>query len=221
MSQPYGRDPIPPTQALPAHARPVQPAAPGWPQHQPQHPQHPYAGPDVLSRRPAYPGTEPAAVASLVSGILGILVPLVGVLAIVLGGIGLDRTRRRGTSGRGMAATGLTLGSVQVVLTAALVVGAWAAWNAVETEVERTVAQANELAQVDLSFLDLVAGGLSEGVSFGDLGELAGSVGELDQLRGAADECQAGDLASCETLLGNVPEGLLPEDLSGRVPSSD
>jgi hypothetical protein len=118
-----------------------------------------------------------------------------------------------------MAVTGLTLGSIQVVLTALVVVGVWAAWNAFEDEVEREIAQANELAEADLSFTDML-GGVTDGVSLGDLGDLAGSLGQFDELQGAAEQCQAGDVASCEDLLESVPEGLVPEELSGQLPGS-
>jgi hypothetical protein len=158
-------------------------------------------------------------VASLISGVLGIVLPLVGVLAIILGGIGLDRTRRRGTRGRGMALTGVTLGSIQVVLTAVVLVSAWALWNAYGEDVERGLAQIEELSGADADLSSLVLGGLSDGVSLDDLQELAGSVGDADELRGLADDCAAGSTGACEDLLERVPTGMLPDDVSQNLPS--
>lgn len=196
MTQPYGPQTIPPVQ----HPAPRPPA----PQHQ--------------APPPAPRGTEPVAVAALVAGVLGFVVPLVGLLAIVLGGIGVDRTRRRGTGGRGMARTGIVLGSIQVVLTALLVVAGLLFWNAYGDDIERGLEQAGDLTQQELSLPDLVLGGLTGDYSFEDLRDLAGAAGQMDELRELADQCQAGDPASCDELLENVPQDLVPEELRGSMP---
>ena len=174
------------------------------------------------ARGSARGGTEPTAVAALVTGIFGFVVPLLGILAIVLGGVGLDRTRRRGTGGRGMAATGVTFGSIQVVFTALVVIAGLWFWNTYGDDVEAALAQAEELSQTDLSVPDLLLGGLTGDLSFGDLQDLAGTLGDADQLQDLGGQCQAGDAAACDDLLGSLPDGIrdqLPEDLRSQLPS--
>lgn len=177
-------------------------------------PAHGYAAPPALRR------TEPTAVGALLTGLLGILVPLVGVVAIVLGGIGLDRTRRRGTRGRGMAATGLTLGSLQVVLTAVVVVAGIALWNAVGDDVERGLAQANELAQTDYSLTDVLLAPLADGVSLGEISDWLGTAAQVQELGGLGEQCRSGDLAACQDVVDGLPEGLVPEQLRQSLPSA-
>jgi Domain of unknown function (DUF4190) len=53
--------------------------------------------------------TNGMATASLVLGILGMFVPILGVLALVFGSIGISRANQ-GASGKGMAVAGLVLG---------------------------------------------------------------------------------------------------------------
>ncbi|MFC8597447.1 DUF4190 domain-containing protein [Isoptericola sp. NPDC057191] len=168
-------------------------------------------------------GTEPTAVAALITGIFGFVVPLLGVLAIVLGGIGMDRTRRRGTGGRGMAVTGVTFGSIQVVVTAVLVVVGLMLWNTYGDDIEQALAQAEDVTQTDLSIPDLLLGGLSSGMSLDDLRELAGTLGDTDRLQELGGQCQAGDPTSCEDLLDSLPDGIrdqLPEELRSQLPGS-
>ncbi|WP_159797153.1 DUF4190 domain-containing protein [Puerhibacterium puerhi] len=169
---------------------------------------------------PARRRTEPTAVGSLLTGLLGIVVPLVGVLAIVLGGIGLDRTRRRGTQGRGMAATGITLGSIQVVVTALVVVaGVWL-WSTVGDDVERGLAQVNELAQTDYSVPDLLLAPLTDGVSLGEVAEWLGTAAQVQELGGLGEQCQAGDLAACQDVVDRLPADLVPEQLRQGLPAA-
>jgi hypothetical protein len=201
-AQPWGAAPS--QAARPAHGGPVGPP-----------PQRPTP---AAARR----GTEPTAVAALLTGLVGFVVPLLGILAIVLGGVGLDRTRRRGTGGRGMAATGVTLGSIQVVLTAVVVIGGLIFWNAYGDDIQQGLEEAEQLTQTDLSVPDLLLGGLTGDLSFGDLQELAGTLGDAGELQDLGGQCQAGDPSACEDLLGNLPDGIrdqLPEDLQGYLPS--
>lgn len=75
---------------------------------------------------PAAPVTDPFAVGALVTGILGL-----GLIPLVLGIIGLKRTRHQGTGGRGLSLAGIILGALALaaglaVVTAVLLsVGAW------------------------------------------------------------------------------------------------
>ncbi|WP_278235845.1 DUF4190 domain-containing protein [Isoptericola sp. AK164] len=217
--------PTAPRSAAPAGAAPAGPSSPAPAQHPAPWPgtAAPQRGP-AAPQRPAPPapaqraqtggtggrrGTEPTAVASLVTGLLGIVVPLVGVLAIVLGGIGLDRTRRRGTNGRGMARTGLTLGSLQVLFTTLLVVGGLMFWNAYGEDIEAGLAQVDAIAEGQMSVPDVVLGGLTGDYSFDDLQELGGLVGDADELQELGGQCRAGEAAACEDLLDRVPDDLL------------
>ncbi|SKC37283.1 DUF4190 domain-containing protein [Krasilnikoviella flava] len=180
------------------------------------------AGPGRAAPEPAGRGTEPTAVAALLTGIVGFVVPLLGVLAIILGGIGLDRTRRRRTGGRGMAKTGIAFGSIQVVFTAIVVIAGLWLWNAYGDDIQQALDEAEQLTQTDLSVPDLLLGGLTGDLSFGDLQDLAGTLGDADQLQELGGQCQAGDPTSCEDLLSRLPDGIrdqLPEDLRGQLPS--
>lgn len=213
-------------QTPPPAPRPTsQPAAQPFPQEQPspQAPAHdarpggqggyqPAPAP-APARQPARRGTEPTAVAALLIGLLGIVVPLIGILAIILGSIGRDRTRRRGTDGRGMATTGVVLGTVQLIFTTLLVVGGLLFWNAYGDQIEAALDQANELTSADLSVPDLLLGGITGDYSFDDLRELGGALGNTDELRELGGQCRSGDSAACENLLENVPDGLVPENL--------
>jgi hypothetical protein len=49
------------------------------------------------------------ATASLVLGILGFLLPLLSILALIFGGIGISRANQ-GATGKGLAVAGLVLG---------------------------------------------------------------------------------------------------------------
>ncbi len=61
----------------------------------------------------APPGTPGIATASLVLGIVAIVVPICGVVAVVLGGVALNQVQRMpGQPGRGQATAGLVLGIV-------------------------------------------------------------------------------------------------------------
>lgn len=66
--------------------------------------------------QPEYRSTSGLAITSLVLGIVGLCVPLLGLAAIVFGAVGLSRTKDPRVGGRGMAIAGLTLGCVGIVL---------------------------------------------------------------------------------------------------------
>ena len=121
-SQPYGTPPpgYPPSQ--PYGAPPSQPYAappPGYPMGQP------YAVPMMV---PASPKTNGLAVTSLVLGIIGavlafcplggeFIAPLLGILAIIFGAVGLNQVRSGMFSkgSRGMAIAGLVTGVVALL----------------------------------------------------------------------------------------------------------
>jgi hypothetical protein len=51
------------------------------------------------------------ATASLVLGILGLFLPILGVLALIFGGIGISKANQ-GATGKGLAIAGLVLGII-------------------------------------------------------------------------------------------------------------
>lgn len=210
-----------PTAQAPRPAPAPQPAPASWGAAPAPGPAAP-AGTSRPAHESAHRGTEPTAVAALITGILGFVVPLLGVLAIILGGIGLDRTRRRRSGGRGMAKTGIAFGSIQVVFTAIVVIAGLWLWNTYGDDIQQALDEAEQLTQTDLSIPDLLLGGVTGDLSFGDLQDLAGTLGDADQLQELGGQCQAGDPTSCEDLLSRLPDGIrdqLPEDLTSRLPS--
>ncbi|WP_159796074.1 DUF4190 domain-containing protein [Puerhibacterium puerhi] len=60
--------------------------------------------------QPAAPGTDGFAIASLVTGILG-----TGIVALVLGIVGLNRVKKSGQNGKGMSIAGIVLGALGIV----------------------------------------------------------------------------------------------------------
>ncbi len=69
------------------------------------------SGPGAALAAP--PGIPGIATASLVLGIVAIVVPICGVVAVVLGGVALNQIQRMpGQPGRGQATAGLVLGIV-------------------------------------------------------------------------------------------------------------
>ena len=116
MSDQTPNEPMPPSQQSPA------------PQYQPQ-PQQGYGGPPVRQG-------NGLAVAGMVLGIIGVVfafIPFLGVLlgiilgllALVLGGVGLGRAKDPSRGGRGQAITGVVLGIVAlgIVFLQAVVIG--------------------------------------------------------------------------------------------------
>ena len=62
------------------------------------------------------------AIASLVSGIIGIIVPVIpGLLAIALGIFGLRKTRDRSVGGKGLAIAGIAVGATSLLLSGCLI----------------------------------------------------------------------------------------------------
>jgi hypothetical protein len=195
---------VPPTLALPVTG----------PQHAAAGPHH--ETPDRI---------DGPSVAALVAGLLGLVVPLVSVLAIVLGGIGAERTARRGTRGRAAARTGMTLGVVEVLVTAVVVGGAWWAWSTFGDDLREGLDRASAASKQYAALADEVdrlADGdlgalrdLASGLSLGDVRDLIGTAANVDELSSLAGDCQAGDPAACRQLLEAVPSGLV-DDVPAR-----
>jgi hypothetical protein len=99
QARPAGQEPAPAPAALPTSPRVAQPVVPPAPQ-----PQIVYPHPAPLARP-----TNGMANASLVLGILGMFLPILSILALIFGGIGISKANQ-GASGKGMAVAGLVLG---------------------------------------------------------------------------------------------------------------
>jgi len=67
--------------------------------------------------------------ASLIFGVLGCIPGLTGLLAIILGVVGLRRARKPNVGGKGLAAAGLTLGIVSVVVWSVGLTAAGVFWS--------------------------------------------------------------------------------------------
>jgi uncharacterized protein DUF4190 len=86
-------------------------------------PAYPSSGPGTPAR-PTSSGGAGIAVASLVLGLVGFLIPIVcSVLAIVFGAVGINNANARGAPGKGMAIAGLVLGIVGVLVGIAVLSG--------------------------------------------------------------------------------------------------
>lgn len=107
----------PPGAGGPAQAPPAPPGQPGYPYPGSAYPGYPYQG------RPQYAETNGLAIASLVLGLLGFILPC-GVVGIVLGIIALVQVRDRQQKGKGLAIAGLVLAGLWLALYVGLFVTA-------------------------------------------------------------------------------------------------
>jgi hypothetical protein len=107
--------------------------------------------------------TSGFAITSLVLGILGVLcLPVFGVLGLIFGILGLREISRaeQGMGGRGMAISGIVLGSIGTLLTALLAVGV------IMAAIEGAAQQATQLTPRDANlpapqYADVIGGGFS------------------------------------------------------------
>jgi hypothetical protein len=86
------------------------------------------------------PRTSGAAIASLILGILGCIPFLTGILAVILGAVGLNATKKPNVGGRGLAIAGLVLGLVSILGWTGF--GGLMGWVYVETGPTRIAAKA-------------------------------------------------------------------------------
>jgi Domain of unknown function (DUF4190) len=105
------------------------PSYPQQPQGQQPYGQHQYGQqPYPSAPPPGYGYPQPAkqgnglAIASLVCGIIGLLIfgVVLGPLAVIFGAIGLSRANR-GASGKGMAIAGIVLGAIATIVAIILI----------------------------------------------------------------------------------------------------
>lgn len=73
-----------------------------------------------FSEEPTSDKTDGLSIAAMCCGIFGLVVFGFGILGIVFGSIGLAKTKKNGTKGKGMAITGLITGIAKVLLIIAL-----------------------------------------------------------------------------------------------------
>ncbi len=120
-------EPVPPVPAPPVPASPAPvppaPAPPGYPYAPP--PGFPPAAP-----YPVRPKTNGLALASMILGILGITIglcllvfPVMPILAVVFGHIGMGQIRKTGAAGRGYAIAGLVTGYIGIGLAVLWLIG--------------------------------------------------------------------------------------------------
>lgn len=122
--QPDATSAPPPPPPMPA--APLTPAPPPGPQVPPPPPAYGYASPPGFPPPPVYqakPKANGLALTSMILGILGITVgicllffPVLPILAVVFGHIGLTQTRKTGAPGRGYAIAGLVTGYIGIAL---------------------------------------------------------------------------------------------------------
>lgn len=193
-----------------SHAAALEPSVPPT-RELPAVPRHGAAG----AHLPTPDRTDGPSVAAFVAGLLGLVVPLLCVLAIVLGSLGVGRAAHRGTRGRGLAKAGLVLGVLEVAFTVVVGAGVWFVWRTYGDDLRDGLAQVSAVsAHADVALL-----ADAERLADGDLGaawalardlgpsgivELASNAGELRDLAGL---CQGGDTAACGTLLDRLPDG--------------
>ena len=74
----------------------------------------------VFASEPSSNRTDGLSIAAMCCGIFGLLVFGFGILGVVFGAIGIGKTSREGTRGKGMAITGLVTGLLKILLIIAL-----------------------------------------------------------------------------------------------------
>lgn len=116
--------------ALPPAAYPPPPPGYAPPPGYPSPGAYAYPPPPGFPAYPARPKTNGLALASMILGILGITVglcliffPVMPILAVVFGHIGLGQIRRTGASGRGYAIAGLVTGYIGIALAILWLIG--------------------------------------------------------------------------------------------------
>lgn len=215
-----------------------QPAAPGVPPYQPSAPTYAPGAPVYPpSGRPAPyapmasgPYTRPwdgVSIAALVTGLL-----LMPPAALVLGSLGLGRTRRGVRKGRAMAVAGLALGTLQLVLLVAYVVPAIQRsfeasgidWSLAEEESSET-AETAETEEPGETGEPEEPGGVGEDSDDGaqadpDEDDWSLPWGEPDDygddpaLDRLWDACEDGDMLACDELYEESPWGSQYEEFA-------
>jgi len=153
-------------------------------------------------------------IAALVTGLL-----LMAVVPIVLGILGLRRTKRNGTQGRGLAITGIVLGALGVVGWTAVGLIAAFAISTYNGHIDglRSDCVGGDMAACDTLYRDSRPGSDEEQLGWtcggrtdgGGSCEVNGAVayGDSAELDALWDACAAGDMAACDELYSSAPVG--------------
>lgn len=175
------------------------------------YPQAPYGAgyPPVPQGR----GTDGVSIAALVTGVL-----MLGLVPLVLGIVGLGRTKRNGTQGRGFAIAGIVLGVVGIIAGIVITVGVIVGIGAYNGHLDDLHAQcaAGDMAACDQLYRQSGAGSSDErfGATCGNRISGGGNCQEagaftygddpvLDRLW---DACAGGDGAACDELYDRSAE---------------
>lgn len=98
--------------------------------------------PQAGAAQPPAQGTNGLAIASLITGLLGL-----NVLAIIFGFIALSQIKKNGQGGRGMAIAGIIIGFATLIIGIIIMVWVFVFLGAVTGQVIRTAPDANNLDQ--------------------------------------------------------------------------
>lgn len=208
----------PPASGQPGHDDYPQPTGPsqpaggfpaggagGYPPPGGGYPQAPYGGGQYPA--PQARGTDGVSIAALVTGVL-----MMGVVPIVLGILGLNRAKKNGTQGRGLAIAGIVLGALEILGAIAIAIIVLVAVRSYDARMEelRTDCAAGDMAACDDLYDESNLG--SDEEDFGwtcggrtqggggctDLG--AFTYGDDEDLDALWDACDGGDMAACDEL---------------------
>ncbi|HEY0188941.1 MAG TPA: DUF4190 domain-containing protein [Cellulomonas sp.] len=223
--------PQPATPPQQPYAAPQQPCAvpqPTPPQSGAQQPGHPPA--------PTYPGTgapgapgalypgpvgggqadiDGVSIAALVTGILGL-----AVVPLALGIVGLRRTKRNGTGGRGFAVAGTILGAIGTIgwIVTAIVIAVVLHNHSTQVAELRTDCAGGDMAACDSLYrtawsgtaekeFGRTCGGLADGTGWCDsTGGTVRTYGDDTTLDALWDSCAAGDMTDCDSLYSTSPQ---------------
>ncbi|WP_282944283.1 DUF4190 domain-containing protein [Cellulomonas endometrii] len=169
-----------------------------------------------------YPGppqgssTDGVSIAALVTGIFGL-----GVIPIVLGVIGLRRTKQKGTQGKGLAIAGIVLGSLAILASIAIGVAIFLGITAHNERMDdlRSDCESGEMAACDDLYQESTPGSDDEdfGWTCGDrtdggagctaIDPTRFTYGDDEALDALWDACESGDAAACDELYSSAPSG--------------
>lgn len=201
----YGGYPQPTGPAQPAGGFPAGPGASGYPPPPGAgYPQAPYGG---QYPAPQARGTDGVSIAALVTGVL-----MMGVVPIVLGILGLNRTKKNGTQGRGLAIAGIVLGALEILGAIAIAIIVLVAVRSYDARMDdlRTDCAAGDMAACDDLYdesnfgtdeedFGWTCGGRTQGGGgCTDIG--AFTYGDDEDLDALWDACDGGDMAACDEL---------------------
>ncbi|MBU5424157.1 DUF4190 domain-containing protein [Cellulomonas hominis] len=171
-------------------------------------------------QQPAPARTDGVSIAALVTGIL-----MLGIVPLILGIIGLGRTKRDGTQGRGLAIAGIVLGALEIIggiIVAIVVVLGIQAYNDRIDDLRADCGSGDMAACDDLYRLapagsddeefgwtcgGLTSGGANCESSAGTAQGEAFTYGDDASLDALWDACAAGDGAACDSLYMSSPSG--------------